>query len=116
MGDKNEEVKIFSKKADHPVIKVCKPNSYYAVYYKDSYAGRDSEMTKTCQYLYHHFLMSEINKEIADILYNIAKVNEAPADACKTNTSAGRRSLFLKAARKANLLECRLCLLRHKYL
>lgn len=66
--------KYFQRKPDYPVIKVCKPNSYYASLLRDSYAGRDSEMTKTCQYLYHHFLMSEINKEIANILYNIAKV------------------------------------------
>ncbi|NLN04020.1 MAG: bacterioferritin [Clostridiaceae bacterium] len=66
--------KYFQTKPDHPIIKVCKPNSYYASLLRDSFAGRDSEMTKICQYLYHHFLISDINKEIAGILYNIAKV------------------------------------------
>lgn len=66
--------KYFQSRHDNTKIKVCKPNPYYANLLRDSYSGRDSEFTKICQYLYHHFVISEINQDIADILYNIAKV------------------------------------------
>lgn len=69
-----KKAKYFQIKPDYPEIKVSKPNPYYANLIRDSYAGKDSELTKISQYLYHYFIINDINKEIASVLYNIAKV------------------------------------------
>lgn len=63
-------------KESSPYPKVCvdRQNPYYANLLKDSFAGKESEFTLINQYLYHYYIIKEINKDIADALYEISKV------------------------------------------
>jgi len=58
----------------YPRIGDVKKNEKYAQLLLDDYAGRDSELTAITQYIYQHFTMDDINREIANTTMSIAKV------------------------------------------
>lgn len=62
----------YADPSPYPTVKVLQPNLYYANLLMDDYAGVVSEFTAISQYLYHHFFFEEIDKELGDLLENIA--------------------------------------------
>lgn len=54
--------------APYPPVRVMAPNRLYAELLLEDYAGAVSEITAINQYLYHHFVLQELNKEVADLL------------------------------------------------
>ena len=60
--------------APYPEVRVAKPNAYYAQLLLEDYTGQVSETTAITQYLYHHFVLEQEFKEIADLLSCIALV------------------------------------------
>lgn len=75
MRENNHEVHKRDKYADpspYPEVKVEKPNLCYADLLTDDYAGMISEFTAISQYLYHHFYFKDIDKELGELLENVA--------------------------------------------
>jgi bacterioferritin len=64
----------FSSSLPYPELKVTAPNRIYAEILMDDYSGIVSEFTAVNQYLYHHFVTDETNKEVAKMIENIAIV------------------------------------------
>lgn len=60
--------------APYPEVRVVKPNAFYAQLLLEDYAGQVSETTAITQYLYHHYVLEQEFKEIADLLSCIALV------------------------------------------
>lgn len=60
--------------APYPEIRVAGPNPKYAQLLLKDYAGMVSELTAVTQYTYHHFVLENQNKEVADLLSCIALV------------------------------------------
>lgn len=54
--------------APYPEVRVSGPNPKYAQLLLEDYAGMVSELTAVTQYTYHHFVLEEANKEVADLL------------------------------------------------
>ena len=75
MSENNHESHIREKYADpspYPEIRVARPNPYYACLLMDDYAGVISEFTAISQYLYHHFFFKDIDKDLGELLENVA--------------------------------------------
>lgn len=70
---KKHLVKAFASDK-YPDIKVEGPNLYYASILMDDYASAKGEFGAINQYLYHHFITGQKNKEIAELLKLIAIV------------------------------------------
>ncbi len=62
----------YSDPSPYPEVKILNPNLNYAEILMDDYAGIVSEFTAISQYLYHHFLFKQINKELGELLENVA--------------------------------------------
>ena len=62
----------YSDPSPYPEVKVLSPNLNYAEILMDDYAGVVSEFTAISQYLYHHFLFKQIDKELGELLENVA--------------------------------------------
>ncbi|MFZ5974832.1 MAG: ferritin-like domain-containing protein [Bacillota bacterium] len=62
----------YADPAPYPEIRVAAPNMSYAQLLMDDYAGAVSEFTAINQYLYHHFVTEESNKEVGKLLENVA--------------------------------------------
>lgn len=60
--------------APYPEVRVARPNKEYAYLLLEDYAGMVSELTAVCQYSYHHFVLENENREVADALSCIALV------------------------------------------
>lgn len=73
-GDNYEKHKKekYADPSPYPEIKVLGPNLCYACILMDDYAGTVSEFTAISQYLYHHFFFENIDKELGDLLENVA--------------------------------------------
>lgn len=56
----------------YPEVIVNCPDLHDARILREDYAGRVSETTATLQYMYQHYILSEIEEEIADALEGIA--------------------------------------------
>lgn len=56
----------------YPEVKVLRPNPTYAYLLMDDYAGMVSEFTAISQYLYHHFYFKEVDKDLGELLENVA--------------------------------------------
>lgn len=69
--EKHKKVK-YADPSPYPEIKVLGPNFCYACILMDDYAGTVSEFTAISQYLYHHFSFEDIDKELGDLLKNVA--------------------------------------------
>lgn len=76
MSNSNKEIHSKSPYSDpspYPEVQVLSRNPDYAEILMDDYAGIISEFTAINQYLYHHFICTPINKELGDLLKNIAR-------------------------------------------
>ncbi|WP_088186062.1 manganese catalase family protein [Desulfosporosinus sp. FKA] len=62
----------YSDPSPYPEVKVLRPNLRYAEILMDDYAGIVSEFSAISQYLYHHFLFDQIDKELGDLLKNVS--------------------------------------------
>jgi bacterioferritin len=60
--------------APYPKIRVTRPNFQYAQLLLEDYAGKAGEFTATAQYIYHHFVLENINEEVAELLKCVAIV------------------------------------------
>ncbi len=60
--------------APYPEVRVAGPNPKYAQLLLEDYAGMVSELTAVTQYIYHHFVLEDENREVADLLSCIALV------------------------------------------
>ncbi len=58
----------------YPEPAVLGPNTQYAALLLEDYAGRASELTAVCQYVYHHLVVPEGLDWIADLLEDVAIV------------------------------------------
>ncbi len=65
----------YADPSPYPEIKVLSPNLSYAELLMDDYAGVTSEFTAINQYLYHYFFLKDIDKELGELLENVA-INE----------------------------------------
>lgn len=62
----------YSDPLPYPEVRVIKPNACYACLLMDDYAGVVSEFTAISQYLYHHFFFKDIDKDLGELLENVA--------------------------------------------
>lgn len=62
----------YSDPSPYPEVKVLNRNLNYAEILMDDFAGVVSEFTAISQYLYHHFLFEQIDKELGDLLQNVS--------------------------------------------
>jgi bacterioferritin len=58
----------------YPDPEVKGPNTEYAALLLDDYAGRTSEMSAVCQYIYHHLVVPDQFGWIGDLLEDVAIV------------------------------------------
>lgn len=65
----------YSDPSPYPEVKVISPNLHHAELLMDDYGGIASEFTAISQYLYHYFFLKQIDKELGDLLENVA-INE----------------------------------------
>lgn len=75
MGEIDHERHKREKYADpspYPEVKVMGPNLCYACLLMDDYAGAVSEFTAITQYLYHHFFLKDIDKNLGELLENVS--------------------------------------------
>ena len=56
----------------YPTVKVLSTNLNYSEILMDDFAGVVSEFTAISQYLYHHFLFKQIDKELGELLENVS--------------------------------------------
>lgn len=62
----------YSDPSPYPEVKVTRPNPYYSCLLMDDYAGVISEFTAISQYLYHHSFFKDIDKDLGELLENVA--------------------------------------------
>lgn len=62
----------YSDPSPYPEVRVIGPNPYYACLLMDDYAGVVSEFTAISQYLYHYFLLKDIDENLGELLENVA--------------------------------------------
>jgi rubrerythrin len=72
-GDPSEN-KLPKVDEPYPPIRVERPNPRYARILQEDFAGTVSEMTAITQYLYHHFDMEPVLREVAELLEEISIV------------------------------------------
>ncbi|MFZ5354379.1 MAG: ferritin-like domain-containing protein [Bacillota bacterium] len=72
MNYQNHKRVIYSDPSPYPEIKAEEQNPYYVQLLMDDYAGIISEFTAINQYLYHYFYFREIDKELGELLENVA--------------------------------------------
>lgn len=60
--------------APYPQVRVTATNPLYAKLLLEDYAGVVSEITAINQYLYHYFVLEEVNEEVADLLECVSLV------------------------------------------
>ncbi|MBZ9685529.1 manganese catalase family protein [Clostridium estertheticum] len=62
----------YADPSPYPEVQVLSPNLYYASLLMDDYAGLVSEFTAISQYLYHYFFFKLIDKNLGELLENVA--------------------------------------------
>ncbi len=67
-----QKTEIYRDLSSYPEIRVKEPNHYYSNLLKDDFAGPNSEFTAISQYLYHHFITKNMNREISEMLEGIS--------------------------------------------
>lgn len=67
--------------APYPKLRVVGPNKKYANLLKEDYASLHSEATSITQYLYHHYVLNDVEKEISIMLREVAFVEAEHFDA-----------------------------------
>jgi bacterioferritin len=73
-GHKARSIYKCAYPAPYPEVRVARPNKEYAYLLLEDYVGMVSELTAICQYSYHHFVLEDENREVADTLSCIALV------------------------------------------